>query len=235
MGKNKVEVDKVKGKGVYVNVPIFLCGETGSGKTYSLRNLDDEKTLFINVENKPLPFTLKHTKTKIVTTKKEMDATLLKLQKSQAIDTVIIDSFTSYTEIIADYVNFKFSGYEQWKQHNSIIFRFIKKLKSLKQQVVILGIPEEKEDDASGKQYIKVKGRELRFGTTEKEFTIVLFTKPIYSEDDDDEEIENCIIQHRPNRKNTAKCPPGMLEKGISNDMQKIIKSVRDFYGGKNE
>ena len=35
---------------------ILLVSQSGKGKTYSFRNMDREKTGFINVENKPLPF-----------------------------------------------------------------------------------------------------------------------------------------------------------------------------------
>jgi hypothetical protein len=39
-----------------INYKILLVGGSGRGKTYSFRNMDRETTLFINVENKPLPF-----------------------------------------------------------------------------------------------------------------------------------------------------------------------------------
>ena len=35
---------------------IAIVGPSGRGKTYSFRNMDKEKTGFINIEGKPLPF-----------------------------------------------------------------------------------------------------------------------------------------------------------------------------------
>jgi hypothetical protein len=122
-----------------------------------------------------------------------------------------------------------FSGFEQWKQYNAIIGEVIRILKTLKQQVFVLGIPENKDVEfGEVRKYLKVKGKELKFGFVEKEFTIVLFTRPIY--DEDAGEMEDVLFQYRPNKKNTAKSPIGMFEGQIKNDALEVAKQIRKYY-----
>ena len=42
-----------------MGVPVLILGESGSGKSCSLRNLDPNTTAIFNVAGKPLPFRAK--------------------------------------------------------------------------------------------------------------------------------------------------------------------------------
>lgn len=81
---------------------IVLLGESGTGKSTSMRNLDPESTYIINVLNKPLPFKgykkLYNTERKnyIETDRYQKIVALLKAvnEKAEHIKTIIIDDFS---------------------------------------------------------------------------------------------------------------------------------------------
>lgn len=242
------------------NVPILLVGETGDGKTSTFGEILDEggkvisvglkpeKTLFINTENKPLPFSNQgQFANKIITNYKTLNDLLDLLIKSgegtlvdtkeaklsqlnYKYDNVVLDSFTSMTEHIHKYVNFQYAGYEVWNQYNMLIMDLINKLKKLKQQVFVLAIPEQKEMAFNQvKSFARVKGKELKYGNIEKEFTIVLFTNPVYN--DESGEVEKVELIYKPNRLNTAKSPIGIFKRRPPNDASVIVQALKDFYG----
>ena len=64
---------------------IFICGFSGSGKSFSLRNLDPETTIVINTERKVLPFrgAAKFTKTLNTSDVRKFEAALDKALKSE--------------------------------------------------------------------------------------------------------------------------------------------------------
>ena len=112
-------------------------------------------------------------------------------------------------------------------------------MKKLPQQVFIVALPEQK-SEAFGetKAYARIKGKELKYGYLEKELAIVLFTQPVYAEEDDEAndieegEMLNVFLQSKANKKNSAKAPKGLFEKGLKNDAQVIADSIKKFYEG---
>lgn len=220
-----------------LGVPVLIIGDSGSGKSTMFSSLPPEKTIIINTERKTLPFeNAKEFKNFDVSTNKMLWNVLNTISKGgEKIDKyeyIVLDSFTSMTEIIEAYSEFAFQGFEQWKNYNALIRDVIKMLKSFKQQVFIVGIPETQDIGFNNtKQYARVKGKELKFGYLEKEFSVVLFTNPIY--DDESGEMEDCELLYKPNRKNTAKAPIGLFNKRPKNDALSICESLRKFYGTK--
>jgi len=214
-----------------MNVPILIVGESGSGKTTMLRTLDPATTMILNTEQKPLPFkNLKHFKNRQVKSYKEFESMIRAIEAGKAsnIKTLILDSITSLAEMIDSYCENMFTNYEKWKQYNLMVVKTIKRLKVLDIQVIVIGIPENKEESFGDiKQYLRIRGKELKYGFIEKEFMIVLFTKQMY---DEDGEMEDVKMFHRPNKFNTAKAPEGMFPKEISNDAKDIISKIGEYY-----
>jgi len=217
----------------YKSVPVLIIGESGSGKSTSLRTLPPEETVILNTEEKAMPFR-NHDQYKVVdiNSYKKLDQALRYYASDKAGDKfkyIVLDSFTSMTEMVDRYANAVFSGFEQWKQYNLIIGDIIRRLKVLKQQVFILGIPEQKaESFGEIKKYLRVKGNELKYGNIEKEFTIVLFTSPIY--DEDTGEMDDVELLYRPNRRNSAKAPDGMFSSRPKNDALFITQAINKYY-----
>ena len=201
------------------NIPILLCGESGTGKTSTFRNLDHKKSILLNVEEKPMPYKGESLTEKRIKSYTEFMKALkyLESDKGQRYTTVVIDSFTSLMEMIEQYAEVKFSGYDRWKQYALIAKKIITRLKRMKQQVILVALPEQKEEAYGDiKAYVKVKGKEMKYGWVESQFMVVLFTKTHYNEDSDEGELEDVSLVYRPNRRNTAKSPDGMFEGNTS-------------------
>jgi len=216
----------------YKSVPVLVVGESGTGKSTAIRTLPPEKTVVLNTELKAMPMQ-NHDDFKVVdiNTYKVLDSALryYASEKGDKYDYVILDSFTSMTEIIDRYTSAVYSGFDQWKNYNLLIYDVINRIKLLKQQVFVLGIPEQKEESFNEiKKYIRVKGRELKYGNIEKEFTIVLYTSPIY--DEESGEMDDVEFIYKPNKRNSAKAPMGLFDIRPKNDALYVSKRINEFY-----
>lgn len=230
--------------------PVLVIGESGEGKSSMFGEVKDENgkviikglppelTLVLNTENKNLPFTNFHDfVNKVMDSYKKLDSTLdaLNTEAGRAkYKYVVLDSFTSATEIINRYAEYAFNGFDQWKNYNAMIVDIIIKLKKLEQQVFVVAIPEQKDIGFNQtKSYARVKGKELKYGYLEKEFSIVLYTNVIY--DDETGEILDVELIYKPNKNNTAKAPVGLFSKRPRNDASVIVKAIEEFYGREEE
>jgi hypothetical protein len=211
-----------------VVVPVLICSPTGYGKSSSFRNLNPERTVIINLENKPLPFKgFNSFKNINVTSFKKFSQLLAQLKTSEDYDNVVIDSFTSLTEIIHKYCEVTFNGFEIYKQYNNMIQDALWSIKDLQQQVFVTAIPEYLEVNfGESKGYAKVKGKEWKY-SIEKEFAIVLWIDLI--EDDDGIVIEH-RFSYKPNKHNTAKSPHELLSGDIPNDCQLVLDKIVEYY-----
>ena len=212
-----------------MNVPVLVVGESGSGKSSTFRNLDPKTTLFINTENKPMPFrSFAKFKNVNVTRYKDFSQLMKELKTDTKYKTVVIDSFTSLTEIVGRYTDTVYQGFEQWKQYNQLLQDALWGVKELPQQVFMTGIPEYMESQpGESKGYIRVKGKELKYGGAEKEFAIVLWTKMIEGEDG---EIVDYQLSYKPSKHNSAKAPSEMFTAEVSNDALIVSKAISDYY-----
>ena len=216
----------------YKSVPVLVVGESGTGKSTAIRTLPPERTVVLNTELKAMPMQ-NHDDFKVVdiNTYKVLDAALryYASEKGDKYDYLILDSFTSMTEIIDRYTSAVYSGFDQWKNYNLLIYDVINRIKLLKQQVFVLGIPEQKEESFNEiKKYIRVKGKELKYGNIEKEFTIVLYTSPVY--DEESGEMEDVEFIYKPNKRNSAKAPMGLFDTRPKNDAMYVSQRINEFY-----
>ena len=231
-----------------ITAPVLFVGDSGEGKSTAIETLPFETTLVINTEDKPLPFE-EYASFKVVraTTYKKLMATLQQLAEVDTMiknedgtetikkgagskyDYVVVDSFTAIAEFIERYVTHMFNGFEQWKQYNLILSEIVNKLKALPQQVFMIALPEQKDMSfGETKSYVRVKGKELKYGWVESQFAIVLYTNPIY--DEESGEMTDVEMMFRPNKRNTAKAPQGLFTNRPKNDMLFIDKRIQDFY-----
>lgn len=221
---------------VDIKAPVLIVGDSGEGKSTSIETLPTQKTLVINTEDKPLPFE-EYASFKVVTATnhKKLMATLDQLvdaEKGGKYDFVVIDSFTAIAEFIERYVTHMFNGFEQWKQYNLILSEIVNRVKALPQQTFMIALPEQKDMSfGETKNYVRVKGKELKFGWVEAQFSIVLFTKPVY--DEESGEMTDVELAYIPNKKNTCKAPRGLFVKKPKNDMMFIYGRIKEFYGRK--
>ncbi len=212
-----------------MNVPVLLCGASGSGKSSTFRNLDPETTLVVNTERKPLPFkSFNKFKNVNISNYRDYAQLMIELKEDTKYKVVIIDSFTSLTEIVGRYTDSVFQGFEQWKQYNQIVQDALWAVKDLPQQVFMTGIPEYMETSPGEvKGYIRVKGKEHKYGGVEKEYAIVLWTDML---EDKEGMVTDYNLIYTPNRHNSAKAPAEMFEGPLANDASVIIEKINEYY-----
>ena len=99
----------------YKSVPVLIVGNSGTGKSTSISKLPPEKTVILNTEMKALPMR-NHDDFKVVdiNTYKMLDNALryYASDKGDAFDYLVLDSFTSMTEIIDRYTTAIYDGYD---------------------------------------------------------------------------------------------------------------------------
>lgn len=219
-----------------IKAPVLMVGDSGEGKSTAIETLPSDTTLVINTEDKPLPFE-EYSSYKVVnaTNYKKLMSTLDQLkdpEKGSKYDYVVIDSFTAIAEFIERYVTHMFNGFEQWKQYNLILSEIVNRVKALPQQTFMIALPEQKDMSfGETKNYVRVKGKELKYGWVESQFSIVLFTQPEY--DEESGEMVDVKLTYIPNKKNTCKAPRGLFKEKPSNDMLFIYQKIKEFYGRK--
>ena len=108
----------------YIPYKFLLVGPSGRGKTYSFRNMDKERTLFINVENKPLPFLPGFTNTIIPQNSSEVLAALSAGSTNPNIDAIIVDSFSAYVDLLLSEARITKRGFDIWNHYNENIGKF---------------------------------------------------------------------------------------------------------------
>ena len=212
-----------------MKVPVLVIGESGSGKSSSMRNLPPEKTVILNTERKAMPFKgFSKFKNIDISSVKAFNTVIAELKKDEKYEYVVIDSLTSLTELVNKYTEVTFNGFEIWKQYNSHIYDALQAIKSLPQQVFITAIPEYLEKSLGEmKGYARVKGKELKYGAIEKEFAIVLWTHLV---EDEDGVVVDYQLSYTPNKHNTAKAPNELFEGQVPNDCKLVSEKIQEYY-----
>lgn len=202
---------------------IAIIAASGSGKTYSFRNMNPETTGFINVENKPLPFKNNfkyHTRIK---THNEVLNTMAEYAKNPEINCIVIDSFSAYVDLVLEEARRTKKGFDIWNMYAEEIGKFFKYFKALPKEAFftahyeILGI------EGSQEKRIKVKGREWE-GVVEKELTIVLYADKSFN----DGKADYYFLTAGEGL--SAKCPPDLIgEVKIPNDSNEVYNKILKY------
>jgi len=241
MAEDKIERREYEHKGI----PVLIVGDTGTGKSTmfgkddacGIKGLPADRTIIINTEDQVMPFANEGDfKVVHITSSKGVLSILDRLAgpEGDKYDYVIMDSISATLELVETYTNFAFTNFDVWANYNEITKSIMKKIKALKQQVFITGHPEQKNENFGEiKSYAKIKGRELKYGYIEKQFIIVMYTRPVY--DDMTGEVTDINLVYKGNKFNTAKSPTGMFANTVKNDAGHIVKAIRKFYGTSNK
>ncbi|WP_148297034.1 ATP-binding protein [Candidatus Sodalis pierantonius] len=78
-----------------MSIATLVLGESGSGKSTSLRNLDPEKTGIIQCINKPLPFKSSGWKVGLNVARTNDPVKILNILRAHNKDIIVIDDFQS--------------------------------------------------------------------------------------------------------------------------------------------
>ncbi len=207
-----------------MGIPIFLMGESGTGKTTSLRNFSEDEVVIINVGNKVLPFRKKLKTIKMIKGESPYDRILktFKAGLKKGIKVFVIDD--SQFLIAFEVINKAHEkGYEKWSvlAGNFVnMLRFIADCLPDDVRVYLLHHTELKSDE---KIKLKTAGKMLdNVITLESLSTIVLMTEI------DEQGCFKIITKNKGN--STVKTPEEMFDGDISNDLKYVDDVIKKFY-----
>ena len=219
---------------------IAIVGESGTGKSTSLRNLNPETTFIISTTGKPLPFRAwkkKYIPIKIegknvsgnyyVSSKWDQILKILQIidKMMPHIKQVIIDDFQyvlSY-EFVDRATEVGYTKFSELAQHAMEILRYSEKMRE-DCKMIFLTHSENVGDNVNPKYVIKTVGKLLSEKVTlEGLFTYIFFTKV---NEGDSGRMEYKLITNN-NGSCVAKTSLGMFEDlEIDNDLDEIIKVI---------
>lgn len=207
-----------------MSIATFILGESGTGKSTSLRNMDPSKTLIIQAVKKPLPFRSAGWKNIFVTdSSAKICAAMLKTKA----DVIIIDDFqyTLANEFMrrvtdAETGNGAFAKYNEIARKAWDVLMCASSLPDHKRVYIM----SHSTTDENGKTKIKTIGKLLDEKIVlEGLVTIVLRSMKIN---------DQYVFSTQNSGSDTAKSPLGMFaEDHIDNDLAAVDAAVVEYYG----
>lgn len=199
-----------------MGIPVLILGESGTGKSASLRNFKPSDLKVINVANKPLPF-----KNKIESVATDDYRTIVKELKLNKKKVAVIDDaqYLMANEFMRRATERGFDKFTEIAQNFWSLVNMVKDLPS--DQVVYFLAHIER--DANGNEKIKTIGKLLDEKiTVEGMFTIVLKTNVT-------DGVYSFITQNSGH--DTVKSPIGMFPSiVIDNDLKYVDEKIRNYY-----
>ena len=206
---------------------ICIMGESGAGKTTSMRNLNPKETIYIDCDKKGLSW--KGWKKDYIENqnyyKTDFPQIVLqclhKVNESEKIKNVVIDTLNGI--MIADEMRRrKEKGYDKWADLAACIYDIIDFALTCRDDLNIIFVCHtQTQTDDNGYKFtnIKTSGRKLDKITLESKFTTVLLAKCIDGE----------YIFETQSDFSTAKSPMGALEPREPNDIINIIEKLKEY------
>ena len=199
---------------------VLVLGESGTGKSTSLRNCNPATTAVVNPVGKPLPFKGKFTMLNSVTDARK----IIKFMKEQAAAGKKLIAVDDFQYILAvPYMNrIKETGWDKYNDFGSNYFEIIESCKDLPNDVVVAFYSHLETLD-NGLVTIKLIGKLLREKITiEGLFTVVLRTGVNEAK---------YYFYTQNSGKDTVKSPIGMFPAyAIDNDMNYVADKIRNYY-----
>ena len=200
-----------------MGIPVLILGESGSGKTYSVKNMDPEKVGIFLVEKPRLPFRKEF--------KCKKNATYFDIMKALSepkLKQYVIDD-SQYLLVNEFFDRAGEVGYQKFTDMALNFRNLIHFVINKAPDDVIVYFLHHTETDNNGKIKAKTIGRMLDEKlTVEGLFDIVLRTQV-------DPDGHWFITQS--NGYDTVKSPEEMFDLKIPNDLEMVDKTIRDYYG----
>lgn len=199
-----------------MGIPVMVMGESGSGKSTSLRNFDPEKVGVFNVAGKPLPFRKQFRVINNATYQ-----SIYKVLASPKLKTYIIDD-AQYLMAFEELDRAKENGYTKFTEmalNFSGLVRYI--INQLPADVIVYFLQHVETTD-QGKIKAKTVGKMIDSKLTlEGLFSIVLMCEASDSG-------YHFITQS--NGYTTCKSPMEMFDKEIDNDLAMVDQTIREYW-----
>lgn len=207
-----------------MGIPVMILGESGTGKSASLRNFQPGEVAIINVAGKPLPFRTR-LKTYISDDYNQVTAAIRGYVGKGAKSIVIDDS----QYLMADEFmrRAKENGFQKFTDIGKNYFDLISLVKTLPDDRIVYFLSHLTTDD-QGRERCKTIGKLLDEKiTVEGLFTIVLKTQV---------KDGHYYFSTQNNGMDTVKSPIGMFEDSLTeNDLKIIDLTIREYYNTEEE
>lgn len=211
---------------------ICVMGESGSGKTTSMRNLDPAATCYIDCDKKGLSW--KGWKTQYNTEnrnymKSDDQTTVLKMLKKvdkhesmSHIKTIVVDTINGI--MVADEMRrSKEKGYDKWVDLASAIYDIVDYALVTRDDLTVIFVAHtqtERDDTGYSFTRIKTSGKKLDKITLESKFPVVLLAKVVDGKH---------VFETKANC-STAKTPLGAFDTNyIDNDISEVLEVLEEF------
>lgn len=200
-----------------MGIPVLITGESGSGKSASLRNFEPEEVSVFNVAAKPMPFR-KKLPTKSTADYNEIMAGIKKSQKKAF---VIDDS--QYLLCFESFAKAKDTGFGKFTDmalHFYNLVQFV--IRQTPPGVIVYFLHHTETDSNTGKIKAKTLGKMLDNQLTlEGLFAIVLFCMT---------DGKNHSFVTQSDGLTTAKSPMEMFDREIDNDLKMVDTIIREYW-----
>lgn len=211
---------------------IGIMGESGSGKTTAMRNLDPETTFYIDCDKKGLSWKgwrdqysvekKNYMVTDYVQVVQKVLTGISETEEAAHIKTVVIDTLNGL--MVADEVRrMKEKGFDKWQDLAQCVWQLLDSLYTFRDDLTIIVLchsQTQKEDDGYTFTRIKTSGKKLDKLNVESKLTTVLYALC--------KDGKYIFKTHADN--STAKTPLGAFEEDeIDNDITKVLDALKDY------
>ena len=211
---------------------ICIMGESGSGKTTSMRNLDPKTTFYIDCDKKGLSWkgwkgaynkeAQNYLRTDFPSVALSALQKINDTEKYKHIQVVVVDTINGL--MVADEMRrTKEKGYDKWQDLAQSIYDLVDYALTMRDDVAIIFTAHTQTDhDENGYMFTRIKtsGRKLDKITLESKFATVLLAKG----------VDGRYVFETQAKFSTAKSPMGAFEDfEIENDIVKALDALKDY------
>lgn len=195
---------------------VMVYGQSGTGKSTSLRNFESNEVSVVNVSGKPLPF-----RKKLPTWSTNDYGAISSVLPKIASPSIVIDDATYL--MVDEYMrNAKITGYQKYTDIAKHFFDLLETARNLPDNKIIYFIGHSEQAD-DGREHFKTIGKMLdNTVTIEGKFSIVL--KTVVKDG-------KYYFSTQNSGQDTVKSPIGMFDEPyIENDLKAVDAAIRRFY-----
>lgn len=204
---------------------VLIIGPSGYGKSYLSKTADKEKTGYVNMERKPLPYKGQFKFTGKPKTWSGFIKNIEDYESNPEIETIIIDSQSMAFDTLHKEMKQTYKGFEVYAKYNTELTRYFDLIKDIQKDVIVISHDETIVETGFKRRTAKVHGKEFE-GRVEAQYTTVLFA------DKRLEDGEKQFFLRTFQEDTTTKVPEGLFndELEIPNSASYIFEALDKYY-----